>query len=213
MRFLIVHADPAAIAIMDDPPEDYTPGENEVLVSEESDLASLPTATLVAIYNSITRRGPVKDFHDRAQGAGRIWTLLQAPRDATPTHIEQPSDTQPELEANEANEGDTDMSATATARKGKTAKTSRKAKAKTERAPRKAKASNGAAKGPRGEKMQGIARLLQRKNGCTAAEVLELTGWPAVSMPAMAKACGLKLKKEKIKIGEDRVRTHYFGVE
>lgn len=42
-----------------------------------------------------------------------------------------------------------------------------------------------------------IADLLKRKNGCTTADVLAVTGWPAVSMPQQAKAAGLKLKKEK----------------
>ena len=44
-------------------------------------------------------------------------------------------------------------------------------------------------------------------SGCTSREVLDLTGWPAVSMPAMAKACGVALRKEKTP-GEP---TRYFG--
>jgi Protein of unknown function (DUF3489) len=52
-----------------------------------------------------------------------------------------------------------------------------------------------------------IAGLLKRNSGCTAKDVLEATGWPSVSMPAQAKAAGLKLKKEKKK-GES---TRYFG--
>lgn len=42
-----------------------------------------------------------------------------------------------------------------------------------------------------------VGQMLQRKNGTTAAEVLDKTGWPAVSIPAMAKANGLKLRKER----------------
>lgn len=52
-----------------------------------------------------------------------------------------------------------------------------------------------------------VARLLQRQNGCTSAEVLEATNWPAVSMPAIAKAAKLKLRKEK----EPGKPTRYYG--
>jgi Protein of unknown function (DUF3489) len=52
-----------------------------------------------------------------------------------------------------------------------------------------------------------IGELLQRKSGCTTAEILKTTGWPAVSVPAQARAVGLKLRKEKVK-GEP---TRYYG--
>lgn len=62
--------------------------------------------------------------------------------------------------------------------------------------------------GPRhGSKTEAIAKMLGRASGCTAEDVRKLTGWPAVSMPAMAKACGLKLRKEK----EKGKPTRYFG--
>lgn len=62
--------------------------------------------------------------------------------------------------------------------------------------------------GPRkGSKVDLIAGLLKRKGGCTTADVLKATGWPAVSMPQQAKAAGLKLRKEK-KAGEV---TRYFA--
>ena len=48
-----------------------------------------------------------------------------------------------------------------------------------------------------GSKVELIAGLLKRPEGCTTADVLTATGWPAVSMPAQAKAAGLTLKKEK----------------
>ena len=80
---------------------------------------------------------------------------------------------------------------------------------KTKTAPKKAapkKAVNG--DGPReGSKTSLVADLLKRKTGCTGAEVLKATGWPTISMPAAAKAAGLKLRKEKAK-GEP---TRYFG--
>jgi hypothetical protein len=40
-----------------------------------------------------------------------------------------------------------------------------------------------------------ITALLKR--GCTSEEVLRVTGWKAVSMPAMAKSLGLELKIDK----------------
>lgn len=49
----------------------------------------------------------------------------------------------------------------------------------------------------KGTKLGKIGELLARKEGCTTADVLKATGWPAVSMPASAKALGIKLKKEK----------------
>lgn len=59
----------------------------------------------------------------------------------------------------------------------------------------------------KGSKTEIVAKLLTRESGCTSADVLKATSWPAVSMPAMAKACGLKLRKEKVK-GEP---TRYYG--
>jgi hypothetical protein len=62
--------------------------------------------------------------------------------------------------------------------------------------------------GPRGgSKTEVVRDLLTRRGGCTGAEVLEATGWTAVSMPAMAKACGLSIRKEK----EKGSPTQYFG--
>lgn len=51
-----------------------------------------------------------------------------------------------------------------------------------------------------------VAGLLKRKNGCTSDDVKKATGWPSVSMPAIAKACGLKLTKEKTDKG-----FRYYG--
>ncbi len=59
----------------------------------------------------------------------------------------------------------------------------------------------------KGTKTELIAGLLKRKGGCTSADVLKATGWPAVSMPQQAKAAGLKLRKEKAK-GEP---TRYYA--
>lgn len=66
----------------------------------------------------------------------------------------------------------------------------------------KAKAKKRAA----GSKTSLIGSMLLDPKGCTTAEVLKATGWPAVGMPQQAKACGLKLRKVK-----DGKVTRYFG--
>lgn len=50
-----------------------------------------------------------------------------------------------------------------------------------------------------GSKLEIVAGLLTRSGGCTTADILAATNWPAVSVPQMAKAAGLTLKKEKEK--------------
>lgn len=52
------------------------------------------------------------------------------------------------------------------------------------------------------------ADLLLRTEGTTSAEILEATGWPAVSVPAIAKASGLTLRQEK-----DGRTTRYWGTK
>jgi membrane protein involved in colicin uptake len=85
------------------------------------------------------------------------------------------------------------------------AKKAATAKARTPAAP---KATAGAPKGVRpGSKLEIVVGLLTRKEGCTSAEVLAATAWPAVSMPQQAKAAGLTLRKEK----EKGQPTRYFG--
>ena len=51
---------------------------------------------------------------------------------------------------------------------------------------------------PAGSKAAMIAELLLRPDGCTTAEVLAASGWPAVSMPAQARTAGLVLRKERV---------------
>ncbi len=67
---------------------------------------------------------------------------------------------------------------------------------------RKAKGKNGVAHkrgdGPRpGSKLEIIGGLLARAKGCTRADVLAATDWPAVSMQQQATALGVKLRTEK----------------
>jgi hypothetical protein len=50
------------------------------------------------------------------------------------------------------------------------------------------------------------AALLRRPEGATTRDILDVTQWPAVSVPAIARASGLSLRMEKT----GRVTT-YFG--
>lgn len=86
----------------------------------------------------------------------------------------------------------------------KTKKTTAKAKTAAKKTPVRVQAPKGAAKAGNGgvrpgSKLEGVVGLLTRKEGCTTAQILELTGWPAVSVPQMAKSAGLTLRKEKTK--------------
>ena len=65
-----------------------------------------------------------------------------------------------------------------------------------------------AANGPRpGSKLATVNGLLTREEGCTAREVMAVCAWPSVSMPAMAKALGRVLRREKQGRG-----TRYWAV-
>lgn len=55
-------------------------------------------------------------------------------------------------------------------------------------------------------KSEQAAELLLRPEGCTTKDILDLTSWPSVSVPAVARANGLTLRQEKA----GRVTT-YFG--
>lgn len=79
--------------------------------------------------------------------------------------------------------------------------------AKAKKAAKKKAATKKGATGARGAKTLKVKALLERKSGCTAQDIRDATGWPAVSVPAMAKACDLKLRKEK----EKGKPTRYYG--
>lgn len=49
-----------------------------------------------------------------------------------------------------------------------------------------------------GSKTALIAEMMLRPDGCTTAEVLAATGWPAVSMPAQARSAGLALCRDRV---------------
>jgi hypothetical protein len=90
------------------------------------------------------------------------------------------------------------------AAKAPAAKKAPKARAKATAAPRPA-AGAGKAVRP-GSKLEIVVGLLTRKEGCTSAEVLKATDWPAVSMPQQARSAGLTLRQEK-----DGKVTRYWG--
>jgi hypothetical protein len=57
----------------------------------------------------------------------------------------------------------------------------------------KAKKANGTAK----SKTAQVVQLMRRAKGVTRAEVLELTGWQAINMNAVAKAAHVKIRIDK----------------
>jgi hypothetical protein len=89
--------------------------------------------------------------------------------------------------------------------------------AKPKRAPTAAKRAKAAIKAPpkakraseprAGSKTAMAADLIRRPEGCTTADILKATDWPTVSLPAVAKAAGITLRKDK-KPGEV---TRYFA--
>lgn len=48
-----------------------------------------------------------------------------------------------------------------------------------------------------GTKSHAIGELMMRPQGVTTLEVLQLTGWPSVSMPAQARICGLEFTAQR----------------
>lgn len=71
---------------------------------------------------------------------------------------------------------------------------------KTSKGKAKANARSGVrGKSKHGSKTEKLLALLARKEGCTRSDALKATGWPSISLPATAKAAGVKLKREKAK--------------
>jgi hypothetical protein len=75
------------------------------------------------------------------------------------------------------------------------AKKAAKAKARTPASPK--PATPGSKVIRPGSKLEIVVGLLTRKEGCTAAEILAATEWPAVSVPQQARSAGLTLRQEK----------------
>lgn len=129
-----------------------------------------------------------------------IWALLEPPKKDRRAAL-----TGPKTDGTLSSSPDEKTGSTEGQKPGK-----RNTMAKAKKAAKKKAAKKSTKSGtstPRGEKTLKVKALLERKSGCTSAEVKKATGWPAVSMPAMAKACGLKLRKVK----EAGKPTQYFG--
>lgn len=129
----------------------------------------------------------------RKPDAGVTLAPPLAVQKAIAAEFSEPITDQPEAEASPTPEQqETETVAT----KSKTKKASTKSTASK---PKATSHTNGASNGGirPGSKIEIVANLLKRPEGCTTAEVLAATNWLAVSMPAMAKSAGLTLKKEK----------------
>jgi hypothetical protein len=71
--------------------------------------------------------------------------------------------------------------------------------------------SNGHHAPREGSKLEVIRDMLTRPKGCTTADLLKATGWPAISVPEQCRKLGLTMRSEKIKKGSDRPRTVYHA--
>lgn len=79
--------------------------------------------------------------------------------------------------------------------------------ARAAKAPGASREPRGPGRPREGSKLVQIVALLTRPEGATTREILDATGWPAVSVPQQAKAGGLDLRKQKLP-GQ---RSRYFG--
>lgn len=174
-------------------------GVARVVLQTEGDVQSLGELVLRSLWNYKAKK-PVADTDP--VDAALTWELLQPkPRKQKEVTKKEEKDLTPPSDpsispSNAANSGG----------QTKEKKMASKKKAATKKKAAKAKTARKST-GPRGEKTLAVKALLQRAKGCTRADILTATGWPAVSVQAMAKACGLKLRKEK----EKGKPTTYFG--
>ncbi len=170
-----------------------------------TDLASLGAPVLLALAEFKAKKG--QQELDCTPDA--IWALLNPPPKERKAKADKSTATE---KTNDGGSTTSPADATST-RTGAGAGSKKEKKMATKKAAKKAskkaapKKTGAKATGPRGEKTLKVKAMLERKSGCTRAQVLEATGWPAVSMQAMAKACGLKLRQEK----EKGKPTSYFG--
>lgn len=135
--------------------------------------------------------------HDTPEeAAGRERTRLELKDGLRRPAVAAP--TSPARSTDAATPKETEMSKTTSKKANSTKKTAAKKKAPAKPAsakkPRAAKPANGGEK----SKTQIAADLIRREGGCTTKDILKATGWPTVSVPAIAKAAGLTLKKEKV---------------
>ena len=162
-------------------------------IESAGDLLGLSTQQLISLFNHLSDDERIKRVG--ADTVGRVWAMLSAPRHEASTYA-------PDAAA---------KAILANPQKAETGIAPAVSCDEVEPAPQAKARRDGGASRPtapsKGAKAKLIGDLLLRPEGCTSADVLAATGWPSVSMPAQAKACGLELRKEKI----DGV-TRYFGL-
>ncbi len=193
-------------------------------IGAEADLEGMDGDLLLRVHNALSGK---TDDALPPDPAHAVWGLLEAvssfpievgdeDRPVAPPTKKAAKRNKKKLQATNAsttsvqpdNSSDDGGKNMATKSNGKGGKGKGKAAAKVA----KPKKAAGAKTGPRGEKVLKVKALLERKSGCTANDVKAATGWPSVSMPAMAKACGLKLRSEKVASTKDvRAHTRYYG--
>lgn len=143
-----------------------------------------------------------KDRNDAVRSLDAVNSSLRAAKQAQQRQPEEAAPVEPDSLAAPAADN---AAAAANTEEAAVAK-----KEKTKRTPR-AKAPNGNGNGeykPRKDsKMEVLHRMLTRKSGCTRAQVLQETGWKAVSMQQISTHLGLKLSQTK----EKGSVTTYFG--
>lgn len=139
----------------------------------------------------------------RPEASGETMSGNNASTDMEPTM--QTENTETHTDENPSAVRTTNANAKRKAKAKAKKKVAAKAKSKGKKVA--AKAKSDAPKGPRGEKVLAIGKMLARKTGVTRAEVLEKTGWKAVSMQQQAEALGVKLRMEK----EQGSPTRYFA--
>lgn len=173
-----------------------------VVAESVDDLHSLGQPVLDALWAFKAKKGAEKPA-DKADVAEVVWSMLNPPPKAPRIKAEKNSG-QKELQSPTDDGTSSSVAGEPGVKKG------RKNMAKVKKANKKAAKKNGSAKkstGPRGVKTLKVKGMLERKSGCTRAQVLEATGWTAVSMQQMAKNMGLKLQIEKV-AGKPMI---YFG--
>lgn len=163
-------------------------GVTRMRAESAADLASLSEPILRALYAFKAKDGKVPEGMEDGALPEAVWATFEpAKKDRKKDLQSAPTD---------------GTSLPTTTQEGQMAK----AKKATKKA---AKAKSTKSNGTRGVKSGEVKRLLLRKGGCTRKEILETTGWPTVSVQAMAKSAGLKLRVEKVK-GKP---MQYFGTE
>ena len=164
-------------------------------IESAGDLLGLSTQQLISLFNHLSDDERIKRVG--ADTIDRVWAMLSAPRHEASTYA---PDAAAQAILTNPQKAETDIAPAVSCDEVEPAGPSRA------RARRDGGASRPTAPS-KGAKAKLIGDLLLRPEGCTSADVLAATGWPSVSMPAQAKACGLELRKEKI----DGV-TRYFGL-